>query len=251
MRAFDHLNGLTEQELTDALTGDQARRVDIVRTAAEGGAVDAQLLLGQMHLDGKEVPRDPIAALGWFGRAATAGHPMGMNMVGRCLENGWGTRADKAAAVAWYEAAAGRGLDWGLYNLATLLALGEGVPRDLDRALALFRRAAAMGHAKSMTMVGSFHEDGWAVTTDREAARAWYRRGASAGDFRGQFNHARLLIEDGRIDEALPWLMRVPATATPRFVAQVRAWLADQPSERLRQLALDLPEEIYYARGSH
>ena len=138
---------------------------------------------------------------------------MGMNMVGRCLEQGWGAPVDKAAAASWYEAAAARGLDWGLYNLATLLALGDGVPLDRARALTLFERAAALGHAKSMTMVGSFHEDGWAVAPDREAAADWYRRGAEGGDFRGQFNHARLLADAGRIDRAIRWLRRIPARA--------------------------------------
>ena len=100
MTSLDHLNTLSRQELRDALSGDSTRRVELLRVAAESGAVDAQLLLGQMHLDGGEVTRDPAAALGWFARAATAGHPMGMNMVGRCVEHGWGTASDKAAAAA-------------------------------------------------------------------------------------------------------------------------------------------------------
>ena len=123
--------------------------------------------------------------------------------------------------------------------------------QDRARSLALFAQAAALGHAKSMTMVGSFHEDGWTVPADREEARRWYARGADAGDFRGRFNHARLLVEDGRIEEALPWLRRIPETASPRFLAQLHAWLAKQASPLLERLALDLAGETAYAIGSH
>jgi TPR repeat protein len=186
------------------------------------------------------VAQDHPQALRWFSAAARAGHAMAMNMVGRCLEQGWGTPADPARAGPWYRAAAARGEAWGLYNLATLLALGRGMDKDLPQALALFRQAAALGHAKSMNMIGSFYEDGWAVPPDRDKAADHYRRAATGGDFRGQFNHARMLIEAGRIEEAIPWLRRVPETATPRFLAQLRHWLGGQADPRLAELKLDL-----------
>ena len=229
-------NDMTADALATALATTGASRAALLRAAAEGGAVEAQLLLGQTLLDDGAARE----ALRWFSAAAKAGHPMGMNMVGRCLEHGWGAPADKTAAAAWYEAAAARGLDWGLYNLATLLALGNGVTRDLNRALALFRRAAAKGHAKSMNMVGSFYEDGWAVAPDRAVAALWYERAAAGGDFRGRFNHARSLIDAGRLDDAIIWLRRVPETATPRFLGQVRDWLGRRDEPTLRNLALDL-----------
>ena len=233
------LNAMDEQALRAALSGPPDEVAGLLRVAAEGGVVQAQLLLGQLLLDGQGVARDPAAALRWFGAAAQAGDAVGMNMVGRCAEHGWGTAVDTPLAARWYRAAAERGLDWGMYNLATLLALGEGVVRDRPQALALFRRAAALGHAKSVTMIGSFYEDGWVVEADRAAAADHYRRAAEAGDFRGQFNHARMLVSEGRIDEALSWLARLTETATPRFLAQVRGWLADHADPRLNGFTLD------------
>lgn len=236
---YSDINDMDADDLRAALSGPRDTAVALIRAAAEGGAVEAQLRLGQMLLDGDGIARSAVDALRWFGRAASAGSAMGMNMVGRCAEHGWGTYADKALAAAWYRAAAERGLDWGMYNLATLLALGDGITEDRTRALALFRRAAALGHAKSANMVGSFHEDGWVVARDRRQAAHHYRRAAEGGDFRGRFNHARLLAEDGRIDEACDWLRRVPETATPRFLAQMRAWAASQDDPRLRAFAVD------------
>ncbi|NIJ32427.1 tetratricopeptide repeat protein [Sphingomonas oligoaromativorans] len=251
MADLETLNTMNADALRATLSGPPEALAPLLRTAAEGGAVEAQLLLGQMLLDGRGAPRRPEEALRWFGDAARAGHPMGMNMVGRCLEHGWGTPVDKGRAAQWYEAAADRGLDWGLYNLATLLSLGQGVPQDLSRALTIFREAAAKGHAKSMNMIGSFHEDGWTVPSDRASAARHYARAAEGGDFRGQFNHARMLIDDGRIEEALGWLRRVPETATPRFMAQMDEWLSRQSDPRLRELALDGGPSAEYANGSH
>jgi hypothetical protein len=251
MHDIDQLNSMTAADLA-ALLSDDGSQTAILRAAAEGGAVDAQLLLGQRLLDqaGDADGANATDAVLWFSRAATAGHPMGMNMLGRCLHHGWGTAVDKRQAAAWYEAAAGRRLAWGMYNLATLLTLGDGVPRDRARALDLFRRAAALGHAKSMNMVGSFHEDGWVVPVDLLAASLWYKRAAEGGDFRGQFNHARMLVSAGRIDAGIGWLGRLPRTAPPRFLDQVRAWLDASDVPALRALALDAHPETRYASAS-
>lgn len=180
-----------------------------------------------------------LAALRGFVRAAQAGDPAAMNMVGRCYEQGCGVVRDPRRAVDWFEAAAARSDVWGLYNLATQLALGDGTAADLPRALALFRRAAAMGHAKSMTMIGLFHEEGWVVPSDRALAMRWYALGADAGDFRGQFNHARMLAEAGRIAAAARRVGQMRGGATPAFLAKAQAWLASHPDDTVRALAYE------------
>ncbi len=182
-------------------------------------------------------PDDGRTAFRAFVDAAQAGDGAAMNMVGRCYEQARGVPRDAARAVAWFEASAARGHDWGLYNLATQLALGDGAAQDRPRALALFRQAAAIGHAKSMTMVGGFHEDGWVVPRDPALAMRWYERGADAGDFRGQFNHARMLAEAGRAAAAARRLAQMRAGATPAFAAKAHAWFAAHPIEDVRRLA--------------
>ena len=162
-----------------------------------------------------------------------------MNMVGRCCEHGWGCATDPAKAAEWYRAAADRDLDWGMYNLATLLALGRGVDEDKEKALALFRKAAALGHPKSATMVGSFYEDGWTVEHDLDVATGFYRQGAEGGDFRGQFNLARMLLNQADADEGCAWLLRSVETATPAFLDKVRQWQAVHPLAAVRALQLD------------
>jgi len=225
-RAGEDLQNLTPEQITARLSGTPEERAAFIRQLAETGEAEAQCLLGQLLLDGNGVAKDEPAALAWFTSAAAQHHLMAINMVGRCYDLGWGTAPDKARAAACYRIAAERGLDWGMYNYATLLALGDGVAEDKPAALAWFRKAAALGNAKAINFVGSFHEDGWVVPRDLKAAAHCYARAAQGGDFRGAFNHARMLGAAGKVEEAIGWLRRAGETATPAFVAKASAWLA-------------------------
>lgn len=216
----------TPVQLAELMAGPPEKFAPWIQAAAGQGLVEAQAILGQMLLDGAGVPRDAGAGLAWFKRAAHADHPMSINMVGRCYENGWGTEPDQVVAAYWFRLAAERGLDWGMYNHAHTLRDGRGgVAQDRAAALDWYRRAADMGHAKSIGVVGRFLEQGDVVPRDLDAAMDCYRRSAEGGDFRGMFHYGRMLAERGRRDEALSWLRRVPETATPAFLQEAAAML--------------------------
>ncbi len=161
----------------------------------------------------------------WFNKAAAQGHLMGLNMVGRCYDLGWGTPVNKTRAAECFRVAAERGLDWGMYNYATALTLGEGVAEDKPAALSWFEKAAGQGNAKATNYVGSFHEDGWVVERDIARAAGFYAQAAAGGDFRGMFNHARMLLDQGQPVEARRWIVESRRTATPAFTAKMRGWL--------------------------
>ena len=233
---LDELNALSPEDIAARLSGPLEERATFVHVAAVAGVAEAQAVFGQMLLDGTGVAKDEVAALGWFVRAAAQHHLMAINMVGRCYDLGWGTAPDKRRAAECYRIAAERGLEWGMYNYATLLALGDGVAEDKPAALDWFGKAAALGNAKAINFVGSFHEDGWVVPRDMKKAARLYARAAEGGDFRGAFNHARMLGAAGRIEEAIGWLKRAGAGATPAFIDKASAWLeaADVPAFRKR-----------------
>jgi uncharacterized protein len=226
------------EEVQRRLAGPPEERAQFVRIAAEAGIAEAQAVYAQMLLDGIGVEKDMLSALHWFQRAAAQDHVMAINMVGRFHDLGWGIPVDKVQALHWYKEAAERGLHWGMYNYATLLTLGEGMQQNKPFALTWFRRAAALGNAKAMNFVGSFYEDGWVVEQDLAEAARHYAQAAEGGDFRGQFNHARMLIRSGKIEEALGWLSRVPETATPRFLEQAADWLEQQGDPGFSQIIL-------------
>ena len=216
----------------EALAG--PARVALIRDAAESGLAEAQAVLGQMLLDGTELPADARAGFGWFMRAAAQEYLPALNMVGRCYELGWGVTPDALRAAECYRVAAERGSTEAMYNYATQLALGRGAAEDKSAALAWLRKAAARGFAKAENFVGSFHEDGWATPVDLLAATQCYARAAHGGDFRGCFNHARMLVGKGRVREALAWIGKAAMLGTPRFREQLRDWLAGQGDAELR-----------------
>ncbi|MBR0552556.1 tetratricopeptide repeat protein [Stakelama marina] len=229
------VEGMSAEEVARRLSGSPEDRADFVRDAAEAGIAEAQAVFGQMLLDGAGVATDQRAGFAWFNRAAAQGHLMALNMVGRCYDLGWGVGVDKRRAAECFRIAAERGLDWGMYNYATALTLGEGVAEDKAAALAWFEKAAAMGNAKALNYVGSFYEDGWVVERDLARAAQCYAGAARGGDFRGCFNHARMLSNDGCDDEALKWLEACGRTANPPFLAKARKWLRSAPNAFLHR----------------
>lgn len=224
------LDQLSSEDIAARLSGSPEGRAALIREGAEAGLAEAQAVHGQMLLDAQK----PGEAFGWFWKAAQQGHPMGLNMLGRCYDLGWGTGIDKARAAECFRVAAEGGLDWGMYNYGSALALGQGLTQDKAEALAWFEKASAMGHAKSTNFVGSFHEAGELLPRDMAAAADCYRQAAEGGDFRGMFNHARMLAEAGDVDGALLWIERCGAAATPKFRDKALAWLAQVPDPRLR-----------------
>jgi uncharacterized protein len=225
---IEALNALDTAELARRLSGPREDVAAFVRDAAEAGSAEAQARFGQMLLDGDGVARDMIEAFAWFERAALAGHLEAANMVGRCHDLGWGVPIDKVRAAAWFRQAAGRGLTWAKYNYATLLALGDGVAEDKTTALALFEEAAAEGNAKAHNFVGSFHEDGWVVERDMAEAARRYAIAAKGGDFRGQFNHGRMLAMRGETERAVYWMRRAWDNGNARFRGQMADYLCAQ-----------------------
>ncbi|MEB0009571.1 tetratricopeptide repeat protein [Pseudomonas sp. RTB3] len=231
-------------QLSAMLVQNPVRAAQAILRAAKANFVDAQALLGQILLDGNGIERDPELAVTWFQIAARNGHVMAQNMLGRCHEHGWGCCASPLKAAAYYQAAADAGLDWGLYNLGNLLATGRGVTQDQQRALACYRQAAEWGHAKSMNLVGRYLEEGCVCPVDLPAAHEWYRCSAEGGDFRGQFSHAAILADNGKVDEALHWLSIALENGNLNFLRVSSTTLSGAAHSEIRALAVKYRERI-------
>ncbi len=227
---------MSGQELRTLLMGDPAVAADWVRSAAEHGLPAAQLRLGRMLLEGRGVPRDEREAYGWFARAAERGDPEAANMLGRCLENGWGVPVCWEQAAEQYRRSAAAGYDWGEYNFANMLFDGRGVALDRPQALYWYLRAARQGHARAMNLIGRCLEEGWGCRRSLVEARYWYRRSAECGYFRGQFNHASALAEQGCGARAAEWFWKAAIGGTAEIRGALLATLARATHPALVQL---------------
>ncbi len=143
--------------------------------AAEAGHADAMFNLGVLLTDS-----DPVAARGWYERAADAGHPDAMFNLGVLL-----TDSDPAAARGWYERAAEAGQSDAVFRLGVLLT-----DSDPEAARGWYERAAEARHVGAMFNLGVLLAD-----SDPEAARGWYERAAHAGH-PDAMNHLGVLLAD-------------------------------------------------------
>jgi len=237
---YSDIKSLTSDEWRGAFAENPATAARWVYAAATHGEIQAQILWGQMLLDGYQAERDPDGAYRWFSIASKSGRADAINMVGRCHEKGWGVPVDYSKAAAYYAEAAGHSYDWALFNLACLMLEGNGVPRDPDRAFALFKQAVEQGHGKSLNMIGHCHEHGLGCERNMTIALDWYHRSAHAGDFRGQYRYGQLLYEMGRIDESVSWFQRAVTSAPPAIRTGLVAELSQHTDRRLHNMQ---PEE--------
>lgn len=222
--------------LERALSGTNAQ--SWIQAAAQCGIVEAQLRLAQMLLDGAGLPKDEKAAFDWISRAAATGDADALNMLGRCHENGWGTaRAFERAAVC-FRHAADKGHAWAQYNLGHLLLDGSGIARNQAEAFAWYFRAAQQGHARAMNLVARCLEKGWGIDADIRTARNWYRKSAEGGYFRGQYNYAMILADEGCAAGATHWAKRAMDGAPEPTASNMRAALSKHPRAELRALVL-------------
>ena len=77
-----------------------ARRAVHYRIAAEAGLDWAQYNLGTCCWPAMAWHATARRRSAWYGKAAAQGHVRAMNLVGRCLENGWGVARDPVHARA-------------------------------------------------------------------------------------------------------------------------------------------------------
>jgi TPR repeat protein len=93
-----------------------------------------------------------------------------------------------------------------------------------------------MGHARAMHFLGQYHENGWETARDIDKAFALYRQSAEGGDYRGECSWASVLTQQGRVDEAVVFLLRAIPKAPPHFLAALADQLATSPHASLREL---------------
>jgi len=234
---LSQLESLSKEEWDAILAKDPAEAARWIYAAATYGHVDAQLHWAQMLLDGIGMDRDPEAAFRWFSIAARSKRADAMNMLGRCHELGWGTPVDFGKAAEHYREAAAKASDWARFNLGCLLLEGKGIARAPDEAFRLFMSAVEQGHVKSLNMVGRCYQNGWGCTQNIAEAAQWFRRSAEAGDFRGQYSHAQVLIEQGKLDEALSWLRLAIDQSHVELCREMAKVLSEHPEPRLREMA--------------
>lgn len=208
------------------------------------GHVPAAKILGDIHYEGIDTPRDVKKAMGYYSDAAKLNHSGAQVALGNILLNGEdGVPAKKLQALQWYQAAAKNNYPSALYALGRAYDLGDGVPADQQRAMALYKSAALGGNAAAKVSLGTYFYEGGQLPKDDAAARGWFEQAALQDDADGMFNLAVMLSkgEGGAKDlpQAWAWLRRAAQLGhanAPRALAALETKMT--PDEKQAAAAL-------------
>ena len=105
----------------------------------------ACLELGDLFLEGAEVPRDVHRAVALFEQAAKGGEPNGWFRLGKISHDGLDGPVDYARALGYFTRAARAGVGEAQHNLGAMLVSGRGVKRNYVEGLAWLIIAAKSG----------------------------------------------------------------------------------------------------------
>ncbi|MCX7835590.1 MAG: serine/threonine-protein kinase, partial [bacterium] len=112
---------------------------------AENGDADAQIQLGKLYEEGKDVQQNYKEAVKWYRKAAEQGNADAQNELGWMYSEGRGVPQDDAEAVKWYRKAAEQGHATAQYNLGWMYEQGRGVSQDNKEAVKWYRKSAEQG----------------------------------------------------------------------------------------------------------
>jgi TPR repeat protein len=156
-----YVNGLAGE------TKDPDAALKLLETAAADGDNQAEFELAQFFLEtgGKERVDDD-KAWDWLNKAADAGNPNALAVLGSVLFDGkkFGARqidADPAKAVDTFTKLADQGVPAGLRTMGELHVSGmAGVPKDFKKALDYYTRAAQGSDAAAQVVLAGYYDQG-------------------------------------------------------------------------------------------
>ncbi|MFX3681373.1 MAG: tetratricopeptide repeat protein [bacterium] len=155
-----------------------AQNTELLKQAEEGDAL-AQLSLGLIYLEGKEVPQDNVYALLWFRRSAEQGLRDAQFFCGQMYVLGNGVAVDYAEAFRWYELAANQGLARAHHALGLMYENGLGVPENNIESYARYFFAAVSGFKQAEREKENLRR----LMTEEELASAMVRSNAIWEEF--------------------------------------------------------------------
>ena len=161
---------------------------------AEAGNPDAQLNIGYLYRAGAGTAQDPVAAFGWFEKAAAQGISDGEVAVGTAYLHGVGVDKDETEAERWLRKAAERGNADGQVHLGMMYVDGRGVGQDFVSAAEWFTRAARQDHSIGQIHLGMLNAEGIGGPPNLIEALKWFaivsRKADQQADQARQFGSA-------------------------------------------------------------
>lgn len=162
---------------------------------ADGGDVNAQLLVGYSYLYGQNgAPVDYGKAFEYYAKAAMQNDGVGLNNLGSLYYSGVGVTRNTAKAAILFEKSAELGNAEAAVNLAFILISGNGVEKNAAEAMDLFEKAAAADNVSAHFMYGYALYTGKLRAQNFAGAAPHVRKAADAGFDEAQYVVALMYI---------------------------------------------------------
>ena len=168
-----------------------------MRIAADRGAIQEQIALGDAYFTGRGVSQDLKQAAYWYEKAAGSGDPTAQNQIGYLYQVGLGVPADAMRAVHWYQLSAAGGLTNAKVNLGVAYVWGTGVTKNPELGAQLFREAANKGSGMACTYLGDMYNYGVGASKDINIAENWYEKGIKLHNYLAAFRMGMILSQPG------------------------------------------------------
>ena len=199
--------------------------VEMLRTRARKGDLDAQFDLALRYSDGLGVPESASTAFRWLERAAGEGHVEAMAALGRCYHGGLGVDMDEDAALQLVRTCIrAPGSDDVHLDLGQLLSAADSQVRDVARAVQILEEGweQPLRTRRAPGSSGSSSRRSWGTTRRR---CDWLRLAADGGDtsamvtlgYRHRFGEG--VPQD--LPEMLRWYRAAAAEEDPTAIANL------------------------------
>lgn len=147
----------------------------------------AQVLIGDMYLQGKGVARDEAMAYQWMQKAANLGDAQAMSLVAISFEEGAGVARSDALALEWWRKAAGFGYGTAQTTLALRLLASDQRSAAHAEGMQWLQKAAISNESDAQLLLGAaYYEGARGLPKDRNQALHWLRAAAAQGNKEAQ-----------------------------------------------------------------
>ena len=195
---FSFLNfGKIKKEAPKITVADEKRLSPFEQSVklADGGDVNAQLLVGYSYLYGQNgASVDYDKAFEYYARAAMQNDNVGLNNLGSLYYSGIGVGRNTAKAAILFEKAAALGNAEAAVNLGFILISGNGVEKNTAEAMNLFEKASSADNVPARFMYGYALYTGKLRAQNFAAAAPLIRKAADAGFDEAQYVVALMYI---------------------------------------------------------
>ena len=194
--------------------------IEELKSSAIMGDADAQLRLGCLYSEGKEVKQDLAEAFKWIKLSAEKGNACAQHNLACFYDNDFYVKRDFEKVLFWLSKAANQGYLASQISLADIYLSSKEVAQDFNAAQKWFKEAAKQGDARSAYMTGCLLKEG--QQPDYDETIYWLTVSAEHGYVKAQYELGRMYLVGEGVDSNPDKAFRLLGYAAVQGIAEAQ-----------------------------